>query len=213
MPSSQPMKPVLHVSSPLIFIPVTLNNQQYSKICGVQMLSAQGKVNSPLQCPAKKKRDFAIPRASRDSPKGLSIRATLCNAVCCLQQGGTVVTRQVLHKLHILTEQNPLGINQGGEESASNFCHRLFSRSCKFFPHSVWSLELSFLLGNDFTCVSSLSHSLYTSFYISPYTKLLFFAYFTQIYLRGLLFTMFSQTGPICSLDKCKHLLKGKHSN
>lgn len=138
------------------------------------MLSVQGKVNSLLQCPARagSKRDFAIPRASKGSPKGLSKRAALCNTVCCLRQGGTVVTtNKVLSRLHIPTKQNPLGINQNGGGSASNFCHRLFSRSCQLFPHPVWSHKVSLLLVNDFTCVSSLNHSLYTSFYIAPHTK------------------------------------------
>lgn len=200
--------------SPLIFIPVTLNNQQYSKLCGVQMLSAQGKVNSPLQCPARAggKRDFAILRASRASPKGLSKTATLWNTACCPNRELLLSPQTGSMQTSHPNRTNPLGIDQNGEESASNFCHRLFSRFWQFFPHPVWSHKVSLLLGNDFTCVSSLCHCIYPSFYIAPHTKLLFFAYFTQTSLQGLFFTMLSQTGPVFSLDKCKHLLKGKHS-
>lgn len=84
-------------------------------------------------------------------------------------------------------------------------------------------LANSFLIQSGVTkspsCWSMISHVFppsiipFTLHFTLPHIQKPVFAYFTQTSLQELFFTMLSQTGPVYSLDKCKHFLKGKHSN
>lgn len=119
-----------------------------TEICGVLMLSAYGKVHSPLQCPGHHRgSELGVTETFQfQEPTGAGFLKTSI-PVCCLWQGSTAVsTNEVLHKRHITTDQNPLGMNRKGRGgSASNFllCGRLFSRSRWLFPHPVWSHKVS----------------------------------------------------------------------
>lgn len=80
------------------------------------MLSAYGKVNSPLQCPGHHRgSELGVTETFQfQEPAGAGFLKTSI-PVCCLRQGSTVVnTNEVLHKCHITTEQNPLGTNRKG---------------------------------------------------------------------------------------------------
>lgn len=80
------------------------------------MPSAQGKVNSPLQCPGHRQGSELEVTGTfqfQEPTQAGFLKESI--TVCCLRQRGTVVTiNKVLHKLYIRTEKNPLGINKKG---------------------------------------------------------------------------------------------------
>lgn len=87
------------------------------------MRSAQGKVNSPLQCPGHRRgSELGVTGTSQfQEPTGTGFLKKNIT-VYGLRQGGTVVTtNKVLYKLYITKEQNPLGINKKGEKVLPTF--------------------------------------------------------------------------------------------
>lgn len=87
------------------------------------MPSAQGKVNSPLQCPGHRQGSelevTGIFQFQETTQAGF-LKESI--TVCCLRQRGTVVAiNKVLHKLYITTEKTPLGINKKGGKVLPTF--------------------------------------------------------------------------------------------
>lgn len=130
VPLSQEMKAVLHVSNLLIFIPVTLNNYQYSQMCGAQMLCSR-KGHQPFTVPRPPSGLRAGSNMDSSNVKGrLSKKQRVLPCAACDRE-----VRQSLESRFygaFIPQQNktPQKLIKVGE-SASNFllCHRLFSKS------------------------------------------------------------------------------------
>lgn len=144
VPLSQEMKAVLRVSNSLIFIPVTLNNYQYSQMSGAQMLCSR-KGHQPFTVPRPPSGLRAGSNMDSSNVKGwLSKKQRVLPCAACDRE-----VRQSLESRFygaFIPQQNktPQKLIKVGE-SASNFllCHRLFSKSWQFFPHPVWSHKVS----------------------------------------------------------------------